>query len=256
MTFLAFDIEATVDPAMPVYESKDDRPFPPAPWWIVEVIGTLSANADMHARRFSIVTGAREIDRVASFVATLEKHRPQLLSFNGAGFDVPVIVAACMRHGIPFPRRFARDFAYRYSTDGHHDLLDTLADFGSARRATLDAWARVVGFPGKLDTTGDDVAGLLAAGERERVECYCLCDVAQTFAIALRDRLVRGMAATAYQSAAFALLSVIDADARLCDLAPHIDRERFLSAVGGATIAQCEWCETWRFASLDCPKCL
>lgn len=241
MTFIAFDIEATIDPAMPPYESKDERPFPPAPWWTVEIIGALSADDDMRVRSFwSWGINDTEAESVSCFVLWIDANTqdrltlmPDLLTFNGNSFDLPVLIAACMRHGIPFPYRFSRDVTYRYTIDGHHDLLDTLSDYGASKRATLDAWAKLVGFPGKVGVFGDDVTGLIAAGKRNDVERYCLCDVAQLYAIALRDRLVRGrLSAPAYRCAALSLLDAIDEDARLCDIADKIDRDFFLRTVG------------------------
>ena len=51
-----------------------------------------------------------------------------------------------------------RNTRYRYSTDGHFDLMDFLADFGAAKNARLDVYAKLVGFPGKVGVDGSQVA--------------------------------------------------------------------------------------------------
>jgi predicted PolB exonuclease-like 3'-5' exonuclease len=115
-----------------------------------------------------------------------------LVTFNGRRFDVPVLVARCMRLGIPWPWYWREKSArIRYNSDGHLDLSDELTDFGATPPCGLDAWSRMIGLPGK---TGDgaSVEGLAAAGEWERIGRYCAQDVRLTGALLLRWLLVRG----------------------------------------------------------------
>jgi predicted PolB exonuclease-like 3'-5' exonuclease len=143
---------------------------------------------------------------------------------------MPVITSRALRHGISMPWWFTdRNTRYRYSTDGHFDLMDFLADFGAAKNARLDVYAKLVGFPGKVGVDGSQVLPLVHAGRLEEVNSYCLCDVAQTAAIFLRVELLRG----AYDRARFrdlgrALLAFLDEQPRVAPVAEKIDRARFL----------------------------
>jgi predicted PolB exonuclease-like 3'-5' exonuclease len=122
-----------------------------------------------------------------------------------------------------------RNTRYRYSTDGHFDVMDFLADFGAAKNTRLDVYARLVGFPGKVGVDGSQVLPLVHAGKIDEVNAYCLCDVAQTAAIFLRVELLRGSYDRArYRELARALLSFIDEQPRLAPIATRIDRARFL----------------------------
>jgi predicted PolB exonuclease-like 3'-5' exonuclease len=143
---------------------------------------------------------------------------------------MPVITSRALRHGVSMPWWFTdRNTRYRYSTEGHFDLMDFLADFGAAKNARLDVYAKLVGFPGKVGVDGSQVAPLVHAGKLDEVNSYCLCDVAQTAAIFMRVELLRGAFDRArYRELARGLLAFIDAEPRLRTIADAIDRPRFL----------------------------
>jgi len=147
---------------------------------------------------------------------------------------MPVITSRALRHGVPMPWWFTdRNTRYRYSTDGHFDLMDFLADFGAAKNARLDVYARLVGFPGKIGVDGSKVQPLVFAGKMDEVNSYCLCDVVQTAAIFLRVELLRGSFDRArYKEVARGLLTFIDEQPRLAGIAGQIDRRRFLLEEG------------------------
>ena len=110
-----------------------------------------------------------------------------------AGFDLPVLASRCLRHGFPFRYYYqARDVRYRFSPDGHLDLMDFIADFGAARSSRLDVVAKLCGMPGKVGVDGKDVGPLVHAGRIEQVRNYCLCDVVQTAGVFLRVQLAAG----------------------------------------------------------------
>jgi predicted PolB exonuclease-like 3'-5' exonuclease len=107
--------------------------------------------------------------------------------------------------------------------------MDFLADFGAAKNARLDVYAKLVGFPGKVGVDGSQVAPMVHAGRLDEVNAYCLCDVAQTAAIFLRVELLRGVFdRPRYREAARALLAFIDEQPRLQPVAEKVDRTRFL----------------------------
>lgn len=124
------------------------------------------------------------------------------VTWNGRGFDLPVINLRCLMHGIPSKWYYEdRDVRYRYSTEGHLDLMDFLGDYGAARNMKLGDVARLVGLPGKTgEVTGGAVhAAYLDTLSRSRdadfcdrtmgdVGDYCLRDSLQTALVFLRTR--------------------------------------------------------------------
>src|SRR5262249_46434911 len=125
---------------------------------------------------------------------------------------------------------------YRYSAEGHFDVMDFLVDHGAARAYSLDLAAKLIGMPGKMDTRGSDVAAMIAAGQLEQGLAYRLRDVAQPVALLLRTQLLRGELTLAeYVEAAEALLRGIEREPRLAPMLPRIDQRRLLLRAGGAS---------------------
>jgi predicted PolB exonuclease-like 3'-5' exonuclease len=225
---LVLDIETIPDPELPRQDDSDR--VPPPPFNRIVTLGCLLLE-DHVPRRMGIVGEHKgEGEVLADFAQWLDTKKPTVVTWNGRGFDMPVITSRALRHGIPMPWWFHdRNTRYRYSTDGHFDLMDFLADFGAAKNARLDVYARLVGFPGKVGVDGSQVAPMVHAGKLDEVGAYCLCDVAQTAAIFLRVELLRGTYDRArYRELARTLLAFIDEQPRLAPIADKIDRARFL----------------------------
>ena len=142
-----------------------------------------------------------EADLIRRFFEGIEKFTPQLVSWNGGGFDLPVLHHRAMIHGVSAPRYWDwgdddREFKYnnylnRYHTR-HIDLMDVLAQFQARAYAPLDAMARLCGFPGKLGMDGSAVAAAVARGAIDDVRRYCETDVLNTYLLYQRFRLMRG----------------------------------------------------------------
>lgn len=125
-----------------------------------------------------------------------------LVTWNGRGFDLPVIVMRSLRHRLACGWYYAnRDMRYRFSPEGHCDLMDFLSDYGAARFMKLGDVARSIGLPGKTDMSGDKVSVLYAeaCAHREKSEelraktaRYCLQDSIQTALVWLRTRHLLG----------------------------------------------------------------
>src|SRR5262249_35638779 len=145
-------------------------------------------------RRLGVIGESKdERQMLADFSQFADDYRPHLVTFNGRGFDLPVIALRCLRHGVPLRFFFQdRDYRYRFSDAGHIDLYDFISEHGAARVGSLDALARVIGLPGKLGVDGRQVEGLYHAGQLDTIKRYCLCDVAQTAFLFLRYRLMQG----------------------------------------------------------------
>jgi hypothetical protein len=121
-----------------------------------------------------------------------------LVTWNGRQFDLPVLALRSLRHKLAAGWYYkGKDVRYRYSAEGHLDLMDHLGDFGATRFMRMGDIARLCGLPGKTDMSGDQVAPLHAraladpsvdAELRRRVARYCLQDSLQEALIFLRTR--------------------------------------------------------------------
>lgn len=230
-TFLVLDIETILDPELPIAESSEAERLPAPPHHKVVVIGVLSMGEGHEPRKLGCIgEGKDERGILSDFAKFLEERRPTMVTFNGRGFDMPVIAARCFRHGIPLRHYYAsRDVRYRFSPDGHLDLMDYLADHGAAKPAKLDILAKLCGLPGKVGVDGKDVGPLVHAGRIQEVRDYCLCDVVQTAGVFLRAELLRGeLARERYCDAMSKLIQLIDKDPRVAPVALGLDRARLL----------------------------
>jgi predicted PolB exonuclease-like 3'-5' exonuclease len=138
---------------------------------------------------------------VSGFYRTIEKYAPQLVSWNGGGFDLPVLHYRAMIHGIAAPRYWDmgeddREFKWNnYISRYHHrhlDLMDLLAMYQARANAPLDDLAKLCGFPGKLGMDGSKVWEAFRAGKLEEIRNYCETDVVNTYLVYCRYQLMRG----------------------------------------------------------------
>jgi predicted PolB exonuclease-like 3'-5' exonuclease len=227
LTHLVLDIETIPDPDLPRADESDR--VPPPPHNRIVTMGCMLLE-DYVPRRLGVVgEHGTEGQMLGDFSQWLDAKRPTVVTWNGRGFDMPVITSRALKHGMTMPWWFSdRNTRYRYSTEGHFDLMDFLADFGAAKNARLDAYARLVGFPGKIGVDGSQVLAMVQAGKIDEVNAYCLCDVAQTAAIFLRVELLRGSYDRArYRELARGMLSFIDEHPKLAEMAAKIDRDSF-----------------------------
>jgi len=142
-----------------------------------------------------------EEELIRRFFDGVERYTPQLVSWNGGSFDLPVLQYRALVHGVGAARYWDwgdddRDFRFnnylaRFHTR-HLDLMDVLAMYQPRAYAGLDAMARLAGFPGKVGVGGAGVAAAVAAGRLAEVRNYCECDVMNTYLLYQRFRMMRG----------------------------------------------------------------
>jgi 3'-5' exonuclease len=174
-----------------------------------------------------------EAELVQRFFDGIERYAPDLVSWNGSGFDLPVLQYRALKHGIQAPRYWEtgdtdRDFRYNNYLSRFHwrhlDLMDVLSGFQSRGRASLDQVAVMLGFPGKLGMSGDKVWECWLDGGIDLIRNYCETDVLNTWLVYLRFEHMRGKLDAADLLREFALVrSAIGAMH-----APHLDE--FLAA--------------------------
>jgi predicted PolB exonuclease-like 3'-5' exonuclease len=138
---------------------------------------------------------------IERFFDGLEKFTPDLVSWNGAGFDLPVLHYRSLLHGVTAARYWETgdsDNSFRYSNYlsrfhwRHMDLMDILSGFQGRGRAGLDAVATLLGLPGKVGMRGSEVWDVYLKGGLARIRGYCETDVLNTYLIYLRFQLLRG----------------------------------------------------------------
>jgi hypothetical protein len=142
-----------------------------------------------------------EADIVKRFFDGIEKYTPQLVSWNGSGFDLPVLHYRALIHGIAGccywdtgenDREFKfNNYLSRFHAR-HTDLMDVLAGFQNRAWAPLDEIAQLCGLPGKLGMDGSQVHAAFKRGEIEAIRNYCETDVANTYLLYQRFQLIRG----------------------------------------------------------------
>jgi len=125
--------------------------------------------------------------------------RPTLVSFNGRGYDIPVLELAAYRYGLSVPMWFnVEDKSFeqarnRYNLNAHLDLFDLFTNFGAGRLAGgLNLAANLIGKPGKTGIDGSQVQDMYERGEAAAINDYCRCDVLDTYFVFLRSRVLLG----------------------------------------------------------------
>ena len=201
--------------------------FLPPPQQRVVAISVLLRSGD-GLRIFSLGDEqSPERELVQRFFDGLERYAPVLVSWNGSGFDLPVLNYRALRHGVNAHRYWEvgesdRDFRYNNYLSRYHwrhiDLMDVLSGYGASGRASLELAAQLIGLPGKLGIGGAQVWPAYRRGEIAAIRDYCETDVLNTYLIYLRFELTRGeLDAAAYQKE----LAVVEAKLAQSDR-PHL----------------------------------
>ena len=221
--YLAFDIESVADgtlvsrlrypteklsPAAAVRKYRDellekhDSDFVPYTFHIPVSVAVAKISAEYQLIDLVLLDDPQFRPHIITenFWRGWEKYRrPTLVSFNGRGFDIPLLELAAYRYGISVPAWFnltAKSFEQyrnRFNLDAHIDLHELLTNFGSTRfTGGLNLAANLIGKPGKMDVQGDMVQDLFDAGKLAEINDYCRCDVLDTYFVFLRMRVLIG----------------------------------------------------------------
>lgn len=176
---------------------------------------------------------SNEAELIQRFFDGIDRFVPTMVSWNGSGFDLPVLHYRAMLHGIQARRYWDmgeedREFKWnnyisRYHTR-HIDLMDILAAYQPRANAPLDEIATMLGFPGKMGMSGAKVWENYLSGDIVGIRNYCETDVLNTYLVYLRFELMRGNLDPAeYDKECRLLHDSLKEDAR-----PHLDE--FISA--------------------------
>ncbi len=142
-----------------------------------------------------------ERELLERFFDGIDRYSPTLVSWNGGGFDLPVIHYRSLLHGVAAPRYWETgndDSNFRWNNylnrfhSRHTDLMDVLSGYQARAVASLNDTATLLGLPGKLGMDGSKVWPSYRAGEIQAIRNYCETDVLNTYLIFLRFELIRG----------------------------------------------------------------
>jgi len=145
--------------------------------------------------------GDGEAKLIGDFFRLIDRYAPQLVSWNGSAFDLPVLHYRALIHGVPARRywdqgeddresRFS-NYISRYHLR-HVDLMDVLSRYQGRAAAPLDEVSRLAGFAGKLGMDGSQVWDAYCDGQIDRIRAYCETDVVNTYLLYCRFRKMRG----------------------------------------------------------------
>ena len=142
-----------------------------------------------------------EGELIQRFFSGIETRSPNLVSWNGSGFDLPVLTYRALLAGIQAKRFWETgegDEAFRFNNylsryhRRHTDLMDVLSGFHHRNRVSLANMACLLGLPGKLGFDGSQVWEAWQAGDLASIRRYCETDVLNTWLIYLRFQQLRG----------------------------------------------------------------
>lgn len=142
-----------------------------------------------------------EAELIRRFYDGIERYSPTLVSWNGGGFDLPVLHYRALKHGIEAPRYWetgSGDQSFRFNNylnrfhERHTDLMDVLSNYQTRAAAPLDEISVMLGFPGKMGRSGVSVWDQFLAGKIDEIRDYCETDALNTYLIYLRFELMRG----------------------------------------------------------------
>ncbi len=140
---------------------------------------------------------------IRHFFRFIEDKNPKIVSFNGRGFDMPMLLLRAMKYNISFPAWFDQsnpmlnktkweNYRQRFAENFHMDLLDSIGSFGAVRNLKLDTLCTMAGIPGKYDVSGDQVLDLYYDEKLDLIKEYCQSDVLNTYWLYLKYELLRG----------------------------------------------------------------
>ncbi|HYW93216.1 MAG TPA: 3'-5' exonuclease [Gammaproteobacteria bacterium] len=144
---------------------------------------------------------ADEPELIRRFFDGIERFVPDIVSWNGGGFDLPVLHYRALLHGVAAPRYWEtgdEDSAFRYNNylnrfhSRHTDLMDVLSGYQGRAVAPLEEIAVLLGLPGKMGMHGSHVWEHFREGQIGAIRDYCETDVLNTYLVYLRFQRMRG----------------------------------------------------------------
>jgi len=180
-------------------QSRVGSDFIPVAFQIPVAVCVIRVAADYALQRITPLGTPhfRPRDIVEQFWCGVGEHlkknpRTKLVTFNGRGFDLPLLELAAFRYRVACGPAYFDRSRNRYNGN-HIDLLDWLTNLGASRMAGgLNVLSKILGKPGKIDVSGDQVYEMHQAGKIQEINDYCMFDTLDTYFIFLRTRVMMG----------------------------------------------------------------
>ena len=151
-----------------------------------------------------------EKEIIERFFAGIDKLTPTIVTWNGSGFDLPVMQQRGLINGVQAPRYWDtgeddKDFKWNNYISRYHarhvDLMDVMASYNPRANAPLDQMAVLLGFPGKMGMDGSKVCDAFLQGKIKEIRDYCETDALNTYLVYLQWLFIKGrLTATELQS--------------------------------------------------------
>src|SRR5579872_7196498 len=167
--------------------------FLPVTYQIPVAVCVLRVAGDFSLQALSCLDAPeyRPEEIVRKFWLGSSRYKAKLVTFNGRGFDLPLLELAAFRYGCSAREHF---YNSRNRYNGNHiDLFDWLSNYGAYRlTGGLNLLAKMLGKPGKMEMAGDQVYALWREGRTREINDYCMFDTLDTYFVFLRTRVLLG----------------------------------------------------------------
>jgi predicted PolB exonuclease-like 3'-5' exonuclease len=174
-------------------QSRDGSDFLPVTFQLPVAVCVLRVAADFSLQALSCLDAPeyRPEEIVRKFWLGTARYKAKLVTFNGRGFDMPLLELAAFRFGCSAREHF---YNSRNRYNGNHlDLFDWLSNYGAYRlTGGLNLLAKMLGKPGKMEMAGDQVYQLWREGRTREINDYCMFDTIDTYFVFLRTRVLLG----------------------------------------------------------------
>jgi predicted PolB exonuclease-like 3'-5' exonuclease len=180
-------------------QSRTNSDFLPVSFHVPVSVCVLRVGSDYSLQRLTALGAPdfRPRDIVEQFWAGVQEHirhhpKCRLVTYNGRGFDLPLLELAAFRYRITIGGAYYNRSRNRYNRN-HLDLMDWFNNLGACRLAGgLNALSKILGKPGKMGVSGDQVYEMYLAGKVQEINDYCMCDTLDTYFVFLRTRVMTG----------------------------------------------------------------
>lgn len=163
-----------------VVRTEDDRRGVSLYLWSIPALGEPLVHEPQ-----AVPEGVPEADILKSFLGHYEERRPRLIGYNSRNADIHILLQRAFVNGLSLRNFYVESTAKPWNQTGI-DLMDFLGGYGKGYSASLDEVANLCGIPGKLETTGHDVARLFYGGRSREVVEYNMFDALTTYLVWLR----------------------------------------------------------------------
>lgn len=189
------DDESVSKMALAAQKDESGNEFLPLPFHRIISICAVICDEFGAFIKVNKIDGDSEREMIGNFFAFINKYEPRLVSFNGKGFDMPVLVLRALKYNIRANAYLDtisdkwNNYKTRYNDQRHCDLFESL---GAWRGVRLDTVCAMAGLPGKYDTHGDEVMSLFYANKLDKIHEYCESDTLNTYMLFLKYELIKG----------------------------------------------------------------